>query len=44
MADVDGTSSNHTFSPGNFDMANITSRGIMNFGMFIVIHPWTREL
>jgi len=26
MADVDGTSSNHTFSPGNFDMATITTR------------------
>jgi hypothetical protein len=26
MADVDGTSSNHTFSPGTFDMVNITTR------------------
>lgn len=26
MADVDGTSSNHTFSPGTFVMANITTR------------------
>lgn len=26
MADVDGTSSNHTFSPGTFVMVNITTR------------------
>ena len=44
MADVDGTSSNHTFSPGNFDMATITTRKKKKKGCVKKKHPKVKLL